>query len=125
MWNDRIEAIRLVDDPLGMTTCTVGPRWPGGLIWRFAQMILNGGELNGVRILSPQTVRFMGQDHLEPAGIPDLDKGIGFGLGFAIIRNQAAAGRAAAGYFISTQTHYRDCHESGSAGAVRQRDEAA
>jgi CubicO group peptidase (beta-lactamase class C family) len=60
--------------------------------WRFAQMILNGGELNGVRILSPQTARFMSQDHLEPAGIPDLDKGIGFGLGFAVIRNQAAAG---------------------------------
>jgi len=48
--------------------------------WRFAQMILNGGELNGVRILSPQTVHFMGQDHLEPAGIPDYEKGDGFGL---------------------------------------------
>lgn len=60
--------------------------------WRFAQMILNGGELNGVRILSPRTVHFMGQDHLEPAGIPDFDKGSGFGLGFAVIENQAAAG---------------------------------
>jgi CubicO group peptidase (beta-lactamase class C family) len=60
--------------------------------WRFAQMILNGGELNGVRILSPQTVHFMGQDHLEPAGIPDYEKGSGFGLGFAVIENQAAAG---------------------------------
>jgi CubicO group peptidase (beta-lactamase class C family) len=60
--------------------------------WRFAQMILNGGELNGVRILSPQTVQFMGQDHLEPAGIPDLDKGVGFGLGFGVTRNEAATG---------------------------------
>ncbi|MGD0911422.1 MAG: serine hydrolase domain-containing protein [Terracidiphilus sp.] len=59
--------------------------------WRFAQMILNGGELNGVRILSPQTVHFMGQDHLAPAGIPDYEKGSGFGLGFAVIENQAAA----------------------------------
>lgn len=59
--------------------------------WRFAQMILNGGELNGVRILSPQTVHFMGQDHLQPAGIPDFDSGSGFGLGFAVIENQAAA----------------------------------
>jgi CubicO group peptidase (beta-lactamase class C family) len=59
--------------------------------WRFAQMILNGGELNGVRILSPRTVHFMGQDHLAPAGIPDNDKGCGFGLGFEVIENQAAA----------------------------------
>ena len=59
--------------------------------WRFAQMILSGGELNGVRILSPQTVHFMGQDHLEPAGIPDFEKGRGFGLGFAVVENQAAA----------------------------------
>ena len=59
--------------------------------WRFAQMILNGGELNGVRILGPRTVHLMGQDHLEPAGIPDLAKGEGFGLGFAVIDNQAAA----------------------------------
>jgi CubicO group peptidase (beta-lactamase class C family) len=59
--------------------------------WRFAQMILNGGELNGVRILSPRTVHFMGQHHLEPAGIPDHEKGRGFGLGFEVIENQAAA----------------------------------
>jgi CubicO group peptidase (beta-lactamase class C family) len=54
-------------------------------------MILNGGELNGARILSPRTAHFMGQDHLEPAGIPDFEKGSGFGLGFAVIENQAAA----------------------------------
>lgn len=59
--------------------------------WRFSQMILDGGDLNGVRILSPQTVHLMGQDHLEPAGIPDFEKGRGFGLGFAVVENQAAA----------------------------------
>jgi len=59
--------------------------------WRFAQMILNGGELNGVRILSPRTVHLMGQDHLAPAGIPDYEKGSGFGLGFGVTENQAAA----------------------------------
>ena len=42
--------------------------------WRFAQMILNGGEFNGARILSPHTVHLMGQDHLEPAGIPDYER---------------------------------------------------
>jgi CubicO group peptidase (beta-lactamase class C family) len=60
--------------------------------WRFAQMMLNSGQLDGKRYLSPQTVSFMAQDHLEPAGIPDFEKGKGFGLGFAVIRNQAAAG---------------------------------
>src|SRR5262249_20041404 len=33
--------------------------------WRFAQMILNGGELNGVRILGPRTVHYMLSDHLK------------------------------------------------------------
>ena len=60
--------------------------------WRFAQMTLNGGELNGARILGPQTVHLMGQDHLQPAGIPDFEKGRGFGLGFAVVENEAAAG---------------------------------
>jgi len=60
--------------------------------WRFAQMMLNGGEMNGKRILSPQTVAFMAQDHLEPAGIPDFERGVGFGLGFAVMKNEAAAG---------------------------------
>ncbi len=61
--------------------------------WRFAEMMLNGGELDGRRYLSPQTVAFMTQDHLEPAGIPDLQKGIGMGLGFGVIRNEAGAER--------------------------------
>jgi CubicO group peptidase (beta-lactamase class C family) len=60
--------------------------------WRFGQMMLNGGEFNGRRYLSPQTVAFMAQDHLQPAGIPDFEKGKGFGLGFAVIRNEAAVG---------------------------------
>jgi CubicO group peptidase (beta-lactamase class C family) len=32
--------------------------------WRFAQMMLNGGHFEGVRILSPRTVRFMTRNHL-------------------------------------------------------------
>ena len=53
--------------------------------------MLNGGMLDGKRYLSPATVSFMTQDHLEPAGIPDPVKGIGYGLGFGVVRNQAAA----------------------------------
>jgi CubicO group peptidase (beta-lactamase class C family) len=64
---------------------------------RFSQMLLNGGELDGVRILAPKTVAYMTSDHL-PAGIgfdpyavqnmgalaPMPERGQGFGLGFAV-----------------------------------------
>jgi len=33
---------------------------------KFCQMLLNGGELNGVRLLSPQTMALMSSDHLPP-----------------------------------------------------------
>jgi CubicO group peptidase (beta-lactamase class C family) len=54
---------------------------------RFAQMLANGGELDGVRILRPQTVASMFQDHLPAAaGGKGLMPGIQFefGYGFAI-----------------------------------------
>ena len=63
--------------------------------FRFGQMMLNGGSLNGVRILSPQTVQFMTRDHLGPIGLPREDgkpSGTGFGLGFAVMEDPAAAG---------------------------------
>jgi len=53
---------------------------------RFCQMLLNGGKLDGVRILSRATVAYMTADHLDtikPA-IPTLQPGYGFGLGFAV-----------------------------------------
>jgi CubicO group peptidase (beta-lactamase class C family) len=54
---------------------------------RFAQMLANGGELEGARILGPRTVEYMSSDHVNP----QIDKGAaflpgpgyGFGLGFA------------------------------------------
>ncbi len=56
---------------------------------RFLQMLLNGGELNGVRLLSPTTVDLMTQNH-----IPHLERGpgTGFGLGFQIRLDVGAAG---------------------------------
>ena len=50
----------------------------------FLQMILNGGELNGTRILSRKSIELMTQDHL--GNIP-YSSGKGFGLGFEIITN--------------------------------------
>ena len=54
---------------------------------RFCQMLLNGGQLDGTRLLSPTTVAFMTSDHLGPMKIVSLggvDTGYGFGLGFAV-----------------------------------------
>jgi CubicO group peptidase (beta-lactamase class C family) len=55
---------------------------------RFARMLLNEGELDGVRILRPETVRLMAADSM-PATVTDkqwlLNKGqIGFGIDFAV-----------------------------------------
>lgn len=70
---------------------------------RFCQMLLNGGELDGVRILSPHTVALMTADQLPPstdrhspvalfldAFGPTPEMGTSFGLGFAV---RTAAGR--------------------------------
>ena len=64
---------------------------------RFCQMLLNGGELDGVRLLAPKTVAHMASDHLPPdvaygetarprfgALTPVPEMGYGFGLGFAV-----------------------------------------
>ena len=55
---------------------------------RFATMLLNGGELDGVRILSPKTVSLMRADVLGdlPRVGPFLPPGYGFGLTFAVNR---------------------------------------
>ena len=52
---------------------------------RFAQMLLNGGELEGARILGRKTIELMTVDHLEE-GMPTgfLSPGWSFGLGFTV-----------------------------------------
>jgi CubicO group peptidase (beta-lactamase class C family) len=55
---------------------------------RFARMLLNGGELDGVRILEPETIRLMATDAM-PATVVDRswlpNKGqVGFGIDFAV-----------------------------------------
>ena len=54
--------------------------------FRFSQMILNGGELNGVRLLSPTTVNLMITNHTGdlPIYIRGADA-YGFGLGFTMV----------------------------------------
>ncbi len=59
---------------------------------RFAQMVANDGELNGVRILAPRTVEMMRTSHLSPEAEATMIPGLGFGLDFAVVLDSAAAG---------------------------------
>ena len=65
---------------------------------RFLQMLVNEGELDGKRILTPESVRIMRtnslRDELNINGGPDRvgREGIGFGVDFAVISNPKAAG---------------------------------
>lgn len=56
---------------------------------RFIQMLLNGGELDGVRLLSRETVELMAADH-----VGELNRDSGFGLGFGITRTLREAGES-------------------------------
>ena len=78
-----------------------GPSGGGGLYGtapdyiRFAQMLLNGGELNGVRLLSPRSIELMASDHLteeEKSGY--RRPGQTWGLNFSVVTDAAASGEA-------------------------------
>ncbi|NIN68326.1 MAG: serine hydrolase, partial [Anaerolineae bacterium] len=65
---------------------------------RFTQMLLDGGELEGTRLLGRKTVELMTINHLPDELIPIQVQphtlhGCGFGLGFRVLVNLAQAGR--------------------------------
>lgn len=71
---------------------------------RFCQMILNGGELDGARILSPASIAMIESDHLESTVVPFYrnnertafgDDAFGYGLDVALVKNNAKAGTLA------------------------------
>src|SRR5215469_9054392 len=83
------------DTPVQLVEVKEKPRFEsggGGMVStaldyaRFLQMLLNGGRLDGARLLSRKTLEYMTADHLGPVtGAPDLlIPGYGFGLGFAV-----------------------------------------
>ncbi|MFF1612114.1 serine hydrolase domain-containing protein [Amycolatopsis sp. NPDC058278] len=79
----------------------------GGLVssaadyWRFTEMLRRGGDLDGVRLLSPRTVSLMASNHLpgrvdlEAFGRPLFAEmpfdGHGFGLGFSVLEDPVKA----------------------------------
>ncbi len=91
------DGLERAPDPGGMVgqgAYLVGPRksFSGGAgllstasdYARFLQMLLNRGELEGVRILSRKTVDLMTVDHLREI---QFEKGVGFGLGFYVVED--------------------------------------
>jgi len=62
--------------------------------YRFSQMLLNGGVLEGVRLLGPRTVAYMTRDQLTPETERHwvLQPGHGFGLGFDVLVDSVPTG---------------------------------
>jgi len=101
------EPMELVDDlerpGVGLVSSLFRASGGGGLVstmpdyYRFAQMLHNRGELDGVRLLGPRTVGLMTANHLPPELLPiSMEEipwpGFGFGLGFSVLIDRAQAG---------------------------------
>ena len=56
---------------------------------RFCQMVLNGGELDGVRLLGRKTAELVTMNHVPPDWLAPKRTGTGFGLGFAVVTDVA------------------------------------
>lgn len=109
-YNPRTETLEISDSPAtsqfanNVTFFSGG----GGLVssaedyMRFTQMLLNGGELDGQRILGSKTIEYMTQNHLpgifgagaDSTGMDlgTMGRGTGFGLGFAVVEDTTAVG---------------------------------
>jgi CubicO group peptidase (beta-lactamase class C family) len=86
------------------------PSGGGGLIstaddyLKFGRMLLNRGELDGVRILSRKTVEVMTQDYLTPEQhthgfqLPDYWQNRGFGFGVSVITKATSIGQSLGAY---------------------------
>ena len=93
-WNgDKVQLFNMLEKP-------VMESGGGGLVSttmdyaRFCQMLLNGGVLDGTRIIGRKTQQLMASDHLAPhvkVDSPLMPAGHGFGLGFAVRTHQGLA----------------------------------
>ena len=100
-------ALALIDDPARSRFLEPGKicSGGGGLVgtagdyMRFCQMMLNRGELDGVRLLGRKTVELMTSNHLrgdmadmgQPRFSESTYEGVGFGLGFSVMLDPARA----------------------------------
>lgn len=89
------------DTPSWLATTTLFSG--GGGLWstaedyaRFAQMLLDGGALDTVRLLGPRTVARMTSNHLGTryTGISRTQRGMGFGLTMEVVVDEVEAGQS-------------------------------
>ncbi|MFM1887216.1 MAG: Esterase EstB [Pseudomonadota bacterium] len=82
---------------------------------RFALMLLNKGQLDGVRLLSPKTVQLMASNHLPPTALANgpaggLRDGTGYGLGVSVLMDPAQRGNLGSpgefGWSGAASTHF-------------------
>ncbi|MFC1551167.1 serine hydrolase domain-containing protein [Candidatus Latescibacterota bacterium] len=79
------DTVQTPEEPRTMFSGGAGIRTTAGDYIRFAQMILNGGELDGVRILGPKTVAIMTTNQIGDSFAAFRDgSGDKYGLGFGI-----------------------------------------
>ena len=90
--------------PPGMPSGGGGLYSTAGDYLRFAQMVLNGGELNGVRLVAPSSIELMRTNHVSDEvknarkfgiGLYQMQPGLGFGYDFAILEDPPKLGSTA------------------------------
>jgi CubicO group peptidase (beta-lactamase class C family) len=102
LYNRTPRGIERGDTPAWLATTTFFSG--GGGLWstaedyaQFAQMLVNGGELNAHRILGPRTVELMASNHVgelySGAGAGNRVQGLGFGLSMEVVLDPIRANR--------------------------------
>ncbi|HWW89074.1 MAG TPA: serine hydrolase domain-containing protein [Vicinamibacterales bacterium] len=82
------------------TMVPLGPSGGGGLYStasdyaRFCEMLLEGGQWKGVRLLAPRTVEMMRTNHVNPEPLKTMPQGTGWGMDFQVVTDAAAAGES-------------------------------
>jgi CubicO group peptidase (beta-lactamase class C family) len=107
LYNDPTKSIKYLSAGGGLVSTAVDYA-------RFAQMLLNGGQLEGKRLLGPRTVAFMASDQLGPMGNRDdglYVPGRGYGEGFEFYV-RVDAGHA---YFLGNVGEF---YKGGAGGTV-------
>jgi len=91
--NNTIELYRAGEfrEPTKLFPGTYGLSGTAADYFTFHQMMLNGGEYNGVRYLSPKTVNLMISNHVGDETVYIRGEGYGFGLGYSVLRDVGKA----------------------------------
>jgi CubicO group peptidase (beta-lactamase class C family) len=93
-----------ISQPPGLPSGGGGLYSTAGDYLRFAQMVLNGGELNGVRLVAPSSIELMRTNHISDEvknarkfgiGLYQMQPGLGFGYDFAVLEDPLKLGSTA------------------------------